>query len=148
MVVVALGLAGMTTLEAHTPYVWSALWLGLVGIGSGLFNSPNTSAMMGVVPVHRRGIAAGARMMLQNTGGVISIAFVLAVVTAAVPKTVLFKIMSGLASGLSQEQLSPFIANLHMAFWVLSAISLVGAGVSLLRPAQARTHELQVGEAA
>jgi EmrB/QacA subfamily drug resistance transporter len=148
MVVVALGLAGMTTLEAHTPYVWSALWLGLAGIGSGLFNSPNTSAMMGVVPVHRRGIAAGARMMLQNTGGVISIAFVLAVVTAAVPKTVLFKIMSGLASGLTQEQLAPFIANLHMAFWVLSAISLVGAGVSLLRPAQARTHELQVGEAA
>ncbi len=87
-------------------------------------------------------------MMLQSTGGVLSIAFVLAVVTAAVPKTVLFKIMSGLASGLSQEQLSPFIANLHMAFWVLSAISLVGAGVSLLRPARARTRELQVGEAA
>ncbi len=148
MVVVALGLAGMTTLEAHTPYVWSALWLGLVGIGSGLFNSPNTSAMMGVVPVHRRGIAAGARMMLQNTGAVISIAFVLAVVTAAVPTTVLFKIMSGLTSGLSQKQLSPFIANMHMAFWVLTAISLVGAAVSLLRPAQARTGELQVGEAA
>jgi MFS family permease len=142
MVVVAAGLAGMTTLQAHTPYVWSALWLGLVGIGMGLFNSPNTAAMMAVVPVHRRGIAAGTRMMLQNTGGVVSIAFVLAVVTAAVPKTVLFKIISGLASGLSQEQLSPFIANLHMAFWVLSAISLIGAGVSLLRPAQVRTRDL------
>jgi hypothetical protein len=96
---------------------------------------------MAVVPVHRRGIAAGTRMMLQNTGGVVSIAFVLAVVTAAVPKTVLFKIISGLASGLSQEQLSPFISNLHMAFWVLSAISLIGAGVSLLRPAQIRTAD-------
>ncbi len=136
MVVVAVGLAGMTTLEANTPYVWSALWLGLAGIGMGMFNSPNTAAMMAVVPMHRRGIAAGTRMMLQNTGAVVSIAFVLALVTAAVPKTVLFKIMSGLASGLSSEQLSPFIANLHTAFWVLSAISLVGAGVSLLRPAQ------------
>ena len=72
-------------LQAHTSYVWSALWLLLVGIGSGMFNSPNTAAMMGVVPVHRRGIAAGARVMLQNTGAVISIAFVMAIVTAAVP---------------------------------------------------------------
>jgi MFS family permease len=141
MVVVALGLAGMTTLEAHTPYVWSALWLALLGIGSGMFNSPNTAAMMGVVPVHRRGIAAGARMMLQNTGAVVSIAFVLAIVTAAVPKTVLFQIFSGVASGLSAEQLAPFIANMHMALWVLCGISILGAGVSLLRPQQIRTAD-------
>ena len=46
-----------------------------------MFNSPNTAAMMGTVPPQRRGIAAGARTMLQNTGAVISIAFVLAIVT-------------------------------------------------------------------
>jgi MFS family permease len=138
MLVGAVGLAGMTTLQAHTSYVWSAAWLALVGIGSGMFNSPNTAAMMGVVPVHRRGIAAGARVMLQNTGAVISIAFVMAIVTAAVPKPVLFKIFSGLASGLSNSQLQPFISNMHLALWVLAAISLVGAGISLLRPAHVR----------
>ena len=88
----------MTTLQADSPYWQSGLWLLLVGIGSGMFNSPNTAAMMGTVPAQRRGIAAGARTMLQNTGAVISIAFVLAIVTAAVPKAVLFKIFSGLAS--------------------------------------------------
>ncbi len=139
MVVTASGLAGMTMLQAHTTYWWSALWLALVGIGSGMFNSPNTAAMMGVVPVHRRGIASGARMMLTNTGAVISIAFVLAVVTAAVPKNVLFKIFSGLASGLSVRQLDPFIANMHLALWVLAAISLLGAGVSMLRPSHTVT---------
>ena len=110
------------------------LWLALVGIGSGMFNSPNTAAMMGTVPADRRGIAAGARTMLQNTGAVISIAFVLAIVTAAVPKPVLFQIFSGLASGLSNAQLAPFIHNMHTALWVLAATSVVGAGVSLLRP--------------
>jgi EmrB/QacA subfamily drug resistance transporter len=138
MVVTAGGLAGMTMLQAHTAYLWSALWLALVGVGSGMFNSPNTAAMMGVVPVHRRGIAAGARVMLQNTGAVISIAFVLAIVTAAVPKDVLFKIFSGVTSGLSTAQLDPFIANMHLALWVLAAISLLGAGVSMLRPAHVR----------
>jgi EmrB/QacA subfamily drug resistance transporter len=141
MVVTAAGLAGMTMLQAHTAYVWSALWLALVGIGSGMFNSPNTAAMMGVVPTHRRGIAAGARVMLQNTGAVISIAFVMAIVTAAVPKDVLFKIFSGLTSGLSNRQLDPFISNMHLALWVLAAISLLGAGVSMLRPAHVR-HEV------
>jgi MFS family permease len=148
MLVSAIGLAGMTTLQAHTAYVWSALWLLLVGIGSGMFNSPNTAAMMGVVPVHRRGIAAGARVMLQNTGAVISIAFVMAVVTAAVPKDVLFKIFSGLTSGLSNEQLQPFISNMHMALWVLAGISLLGAGISLLRPAHVREELYALEEAA
>src|SRR4051794_3088580 len=137
MVVSALGLAGMTTLVTDSPFWQSALWLAVVGVGSGMFNSPNTAAMMGTVPVHRRGIAAGARMMLQNTGAVLSIAFVLAIVTAAVPKDVLFKIFSGLASGLSQAQLDPFIQNMHTALWVLAATSLVGAGVSLMRPRHA-----------
>src|SRR5579862_1661764 len=138
MVVTAGGLAGMTMLQAHTAYVWSGLWLAVVGIGSALFMSPNTAAMMGAVPANRRGIAAGARTMLQNTGAVISVAFVLAVVTASIPKLALFKIFSGLASGLPAKQLDSFIANMHLALWVLAAISLVGAGVSLLRPAHVR----------
>jgi EmrB/QacA subfamily drug resistance transporter len=138
MLLTALGLAGMTMLQAQTAYVWSALWLAVVGVGSGMFNSPNTAAMMGVVPVHRRGVAAGARVMLQNTGAVISIAFVMAIVTAAVPTNVLFAIFSGLTSGLSNAQLQPFISNMHVALWVLAAISLAGAGISMLRPAHVR----------
>jgi EmrB/QacA subfamily drug resistance transporter len=141
MLVSAAALAGMTTLQVHSPYWQSVLWLGIVGIGSGMFNSPNTAAMMGTVPPHRRGIAGGARTMLQNTGAVISIAFVLAIITAAVPKNVLFQIFSGVASGLSDAQLEPFIANMHTALWVLAATSVVGAVVCLLRPAHVREEE-------
>jgi len=134
MVVSALALAGMTTLGVHTAYGWAALWLFVVGVGSGMFNSPNTAAMMGTVPTYRRGIAAGARTMLQNTGAVISIAFVLAIVTSSVDNDTLFRIFSGVTAGLSEATLDPFVANMHTALWVLAATSLVGAGVSLLRP--------------
>ena len=134
MTITAAGLAGMATLEASSPYWVAALWLALVGVGSGVFNSPNTSAMMGVVPKNRRGVAAGTRTMLQNTGAVISISFVLAIVTAGIPKTVLFRIFSGLATGLPQAQVNLFIANLHEAVLVLAGFSLLGALVSLLRP--------------
>jgi EmrB/QacA subfamily drug resistance transporter len=141
MLVSAAGLAGMTTLDVGTPYWQSGLWLMVVGVGSGMFNSPNTAAMMGSVPAQRRGIAAGARTLLQNTGAVLSIAFVLAIVTSAIPKATLFAIFSGLASGLSDARLEPFIANMHTALWVLAATSLLGAGVCLLRPRHVSSGE-------
>ena len=139
MLVSAAGLAGMTTLGVHTPYWQSAVWLALVGVGSGMFNSPNTAAMMGAVPAQRRGIAAGARTLVQNTGAVLSIAFVLAIVTSAVPKATLFAVFSGLAHGLSAQKLAPFIDNMHVALWVLAATSLIGAVVCLLRPSHVRS---------
>jgi EmrB/QacA subfamily drug resistance transporter len=135
MFVSAAGLAAMTTLQVHSPYWQSAIWLAMVGVGSGMFNSPNTAAMMGVVPAHRRGVAAGARTLLQNTGAVLSIAFVMAVVTSAVPKATLFAIFSGVSTGLTAAKLDPFIANMHIALWVLAAVSLVGTAVCLMRPA-------------
>jgi EmrB/QacA subfamily drug resistance transporter len=134
MLVSAAGLAGMTTLQVGSPYWQSALWLGMVGVGSGMFNSPNTAAMMGVVPAKRRGIAAGARTLLQNTGAVLSIAFVLAIVTSSIPKATLFAIFSGVSKGLSAAKLAPFIANMHTALWALAAVSLIGTFVCLLRP--------------
>ncbi len=137
MIVTALGLALMTTLGRETTYVASGLYMFIVGVGSGMFNSPNTAAMMGTVAAHRRGIAAGARVLVQNTGAVISIAFVLAVVTSSVPKTVLFKVFSGLANHISNTQLVPFIDNMHTALWVLAVVSVLGAVVAAARPRDA-----------
>jgi len=134
MVVTAAGLALMTTLEVHSGFWLSALMLALVGLGSGMFMSPNTAAMMGTVPAHRRGIAAGARVVLQNTGSVLSIAFVLALVTSGIPRSTLFAIFSGLAHGLTSAKLAPFIHNMHTALWALAASSLLGALVSAMRP--------------
>jgi MFS family permease len=112
----------------------------IVGIGSGMFNSPNTAAMMGTVAPHRRGIAAGARVLVQNTGAVISIAFVMAVVTAAVPKNVLFSVFSGLANHISTAELDPFIANMHTALWCLAGVSVLGAAISAARPKHVPTQ--------
>jgi MFS family permease len=144
MVVVAVSLAGMTMLGTGSSYALAAFWLLLNGLGSGMFNSPNTAAMMGTVPVHRRGIAGGTRMMLQNTGSVLSIAFVLAIITAAVPTKVLLSIFSGVSSGLSDAALQPFIHNMHLALWILAGTAVAGALVSLLRPATAKAAPVEV----
>jgi EmrB/QacA subfamily drug resistance transporter len=134
MLVTAAGLASMTTLGRDTTYLASGIYMFIVGLGSGMFNSPNTAAMMGTVAAGRRGIAAGARVLVQNTGAVISIAFVLAIVTSSVPKNVLFSVFSGLANHISNSQLNPFIANMHVALWCLAAVSVLGAVVAAARP--------------
>jgi len=148
MLVQAVGLALMTTLERDTTYVASCAYMFVVGVGSGMFNSPNTAAMMGTVPPHRRGIAAGARVLVQNTGAVISIAFVIAVVTSSVPKTVLFAVFSGLANHITNAQLVPFMANMHTALWCLAGISLLGAVISAARPSHLQAEaELEAARA-
>jgi hypothetical protein len=63
-----------------------------------------------------------------------SIAFVLAVVTASVPKNVLFAVFSGLADHISNAQLTPFLSNMHIALWCLAGVSVVGAAISAARP--------------
>jgi len=133
MVLTGLGLAGMTTLGVDSPFWQSAVWLTIVGVGSGVFNSPNTSAMMAAVPAARRGIASGTRTMLQNTGAVISIALMLMIVTSVVPTQLLFSIFSGLTTGLSADRLEPFMSGMHLALWILVAFSALGALVSALR---------------
>jgi EmrB/QacA subfamily drug resistance transporter len=143
MLVTGAGLALMTLLQRNTGYLPVGIYLFVVGIGSGMYNSPNTAAMMGVVPPHRRGIAAGARVLVQNTGAVISIAFVLAIITSSVPKMVLFRVFSGLSRHLSNQQLAPFIGNMHTALWCLAAVSLLGAIVSAARPSN--EPELDLG---
>jgi EmrB/QacA subfamily drug resistance transporter len=133
MVVTAVGLAGLVTLQVDTPYWQLALWQLLIGAGSGLFASPNTSAVMGVVPPTKRGIGSGTRMMLTQTGFVVSIALAIGLVTSAMDPSVLVAIFSGTQVGSTGIDLAPFIRALHLAFAAGVIISLIGAGVSLMR---------------
>lgn len=133
MVVTAIGLIGLTTLQPDTPYWQLALWQLIVGAGSGLFNSPNTSAVMSVVPPDKRGMGAGARMMLVQTGFIISIALSIGLVASVVDPKTMLAIFSGTQTGAEGVNLDPFMTALHIAFGVGAIASLIGAVVSALR---------------
>ncbi len=133
MLVTAVGLLGLMTLTIDTPYWQLALWQLIIGGGSGLFYSPNTSAVMGVVPPDKRGMGSGARMMLTQSGFVISIALSIGLVASVVDPKVLLTVFSGTQSGAADIDLSPFITALHIAFGVGVIASLIGAAVSAMR---------------
>jgi EmrB/QacA subfamily drug resistance transporter len=133
MVITAIGLAGLVTLQTDTPYWQLAFWQLVIGAGSGIFNSPNTSAVMGVVPPSKRGVGAGTRMMLMQSGFVVSIALAIGLVSASMDPKVLVAVFSGTQIGGSGIGLKSFIDALHLAFLVGVVASLVGAGASLMR---------------
>ncbi len=133
MVVTGIGLAGLLTLQVDTPYWQLALWQLVIGAGSGLFNSPNTSAVMGVVPPAQRGVGAGARMMLTQSGFVVSIALAIGLVTTAMDPKVLLAVFSGTQTGARGIDLDPFIGALHVAFAAGVLASALGALASLMR---------------
>jgi EmrB/QacA subfamily drug resistance transporter len=133
MVITALGLLGLTTIGTDTPYWQLALWQLVVGAGSGIFNSPNTSAVMGVVPPNKRGAGAGMRMMLMQSGFVVSIALAIGLVTSSMDPKVMVAIFSGEQIGGQGISLAPFMNALHMAFLAGVVASVLGAVASMMR---------------
>ena len=69
----AAAFGGLLLLPVSFPYPAFALLIFLNGVGSGLFASPNTSAIMSSVPASHRGVASGMRATFQNSGTSLSI---------------------------------------------------------------------------
>jgi hypothetical protein len=67
------GFALLAQLDADFTYWHFAGSILIIGLGMGLFQSPNTSSIMSAVPDHQRGVASGMRATLQNSGMVLSL---------------------------------------------------------------------------
>jgi EmrB/QacA subfamily drug resistance transporter len=135
LLVSAVGLYGMSTLTATSPYWQLALWMALMGGGSGLFNSPNMNAIMSSVRPERRGMAAGTATMLQNVGTMMSIAIAFPLVLSRIPPDVMMRIfLVGGGMGNEPAALSAFLGGMREAFLAAVAVTLVAALVSALRP--------------
>ena len=132
----ALGLLGLVTITPSTPYWLLAVFMALMGGGSGFFISPNTNAIMSSVEPQRRGAASGILSMLNNTGQMLSIAIVFPLALSSVPIAAMMQVFI-YGGGMSQfpAALALFLHGLHSAFLVSFVLSVVAMIVAALRPA-------------
>jgi hypothetical protein len=72
--------------------------LVLNGIGSGLFSSPNTTAIMNSVPAHQRGAASGMRGTFFNAGSSLSIGIFFSLMIAGLAATLPRALRAGLTA--------------------------------------------------
>jgi hypothetical protein len=110
--------------------------MALMGGGSGFFVSPNTNAIMSSVEPLTRGAAAGILNMLNNTGQMLSIAIVFPLALSKLSFDVIQKVfITGGGMGNFASAIPPFLAGLHLAFYVSFVLTIIAAIVAALRPA-------------
>ena len=81
MLIMGVGLFMLTRLAPDTPLAYVAAGLAISGLGSGMFVSPNNSALMGAAPRNRQGIASGVLALARNVGMVLGVGLTGAVFT-------------------------------------------------------------------
>jgi EmrB/QacA subfamily drug resistance transporter len=81
MLILSLGLILLSRLGPDSPIYEIGLALGIVGLGTGTFISPNNSAIMGSAPSERQGIAAGILATARSTGMVLGVGLAGAIFT-------------------------------------------------------------------
>lgn len=117
LLVLSVGLLGLSTIGADTPHWAAAVWMGIVGLGTGIFVSPNSSALMGSAPRDRQGVASGVMALARTLGMTIGIALATAIFEAA-----------GGTTGHPWTTVD-FLAQRH-AFWVAAAVSFASVIVA------------------
>ncbi len=131
LLITSIGFLLLSGLTPTTPDSQILLWLGIIGLGVGLFRSPNASSVMGSVPAEKRGISAGVRATIINTSIVASIPLAVALMTAAIPYDRLVTIIG--ENQLSSADSSSFLAGIQHALLVFTGITTVSAVFSALR---------------
>ncbi len=81
MLITALGFAGLMLIPVNFVYWTFALPILVIGLGMGMFVSPNLAAIMNSVPAEHRGASSGMRSTVANTANTVSLTWVFAIVT-------------------------------------------------------------------
>jgi MFS family permease len=81
MLVTAAGFGGLLLIPTNFVYPSFALAILVIGMGMGMFVSPNTTAIMNSVPAEHRGASSGMRATFQNTANTVSITWIFTMVT-------------------------------------------------------------------
>jgi hypothetical protein len=116
-----------------------------IGIGMGLFQPPNNSAMMGAVPSSRLGIVSGLISALKNLGSMSGVA-VTSLVSTLTQLTILNRLQGlGISGALAERQ--SFASAVHVMFLLSAAICSVVVLTSLVsgsEPVQSELTEQEI----
>ncbi|HET7565203.1 MAG TPA: MFS transporter [Gemmatimonadaceae bacterium] len=82
MAILGVGLLLLARLQAQSSFTAILVALAVVGLGTGIFGSPNNSALMGSAPRERQGIAAAILATARNVGMVLGVGLAGAVFTS------------------------------------------------------------------
>jgi MFS family permease len=134
MLLQAVGFVGLLLLPANFAYAPFAILLFLLGVGSGLFAAPNTTAIMNSVPPETRGVSSGMRATFQNAASVFSIGVFFSIVTLGLASALPSALFSGLTRYNVPAEFAHQIANLPPTAALFGAFLGYNPIAVLIRP--------------
>src|SRR5579863_2489763 len=138
LTIACIGLVFISQLNAQSS-TFDIIWrLVFIGIGQGLFQSPNNSALMGSAPRSRQGSASGFLATGRVVGQSVSVALAGAIFVSLGGSTAgVLLVANQFHPALSLEQISlqqqTFASAFHAAFIVCACIAAIGVFTSLVR---------------
>ncbi len=141
LVLTSLSLFLFSTITIATPISLVFLYMMILGVGMGLFVSPNISSIMGSAPEKRRGIASAFRATFFQVGFVISINVAVLIMTFVVPYQTITQVVSSVNPiSLSRSDKLLFMEGLSSAHFWLAIVNLAAIPPSILRGNSKRIH--------
>jgi MFS family permease len=134
LLVAAAAFTGLMLLPVNFSYWLFAIIIFFNGIGSGLFASPNTSAIMSSVPARDRGAASGMRSTFQNSGMSLSIGIFFSLMIAGLAATLPRTLTSGLRAQGVPQSVASHVAHLPPVSTLFSALLGYNPMRNLLTP--------------
>jgi len=134
------GYVALTSLSTETTTWGYILRLIPIGIGMGIFQSPNNSAIMGTVPRERLGVASGLLSITRTLGQTVGIA----IMGAWWASRVMLYAGGFLAGGATTAPSPAQVAGLHDTFVVVTILTLLGLVLSVWGLVQERRLRSQV----
>ncbi|WP_339062274.1 MFS transporter [Tepidibacillus marianensis] len=131
MAVTTLGMWQLSLLHAHSSHFSIILAMMTIGLGSGMFQTPNNSAIMGSVPKPRIGIASSMLATMRNLGMVLGVAISGAIFTGR-SQSLTHSLMQKGIGGI-QLKTQSFTGAMHDAFLVSAIIAGIAVFTSLIR---------------
>jgi MFS family permease len=126
MAVLSFGLYLLAQLGPESSTLTIALSLGVMGLGTGTFISPNNSALMGAAPRHRQGIAAGILATARNFGMVMGVGISGSIFTSMIA----YKAGN---TGLGEVGGDVFFHAIQVSFMIAAGIAFIGVFTSATR---------------
>ncbi|MCY0876425.1 MAG: MFS transporter [Firmicutes bacterium] len=98
MLLSGIGFYLLNTLPVDFSYLPFALYLVIVGVGMGLFASPNSATIMNALPARYRGVGSGMRATFMNAGQMMSMGVFFSIVIAGLASRLPGAITKGLTA--------------------------------------------------
>lgn len=136
LVIVCGGLLFTATLDIDTSVLGIVVRLFIVGAGTAIFSSPNTSTIMSSVPPDRLGTASASQTTARTIGNAIGTAVAIAIFTSQAAAYA----ASRSTLGLDDPTIGPeaLVSGLRLALLVATAVVAVAIPASILRGAHPR----------